>query len=257
MEQPAVRRQAAAAAGEAKALLLRYLRQEGMLDGVPWGVVDLGWRGRATGAMAEVVECNGGDRPVEFYLGLRAGAARPGALRTSWLFESPDRDDLVRGLRRVETLLESFAAGDHGVVLGYEADGDGRMVPVLQRRGNPGVAAWGLDTVREAVARFAEALVVEEDLVDPWADLRPAAAALLREFWTAPTVDEADAWGAFPHEDDPRGVQVRSLAAPVRLRTLPGLLRGATPESHWRAGQERISSPIALRIARAARRSLR
>jgi len=253
LEEPGGRRQIGLAATRSAASLTDYLRQQGLVDATPWGVVDLGWRARATGALADVVDGAGGARPSEFYLGLRAGSVSSYARRSAWLFESPGRDDLVRDLPRVETLLEAFAAGDHGVVLGYQRDHDGRMAPVLQRPDNPAVEAWGLDTMRGAVARFAEALLVDDVLVDPWADLRRVAGALLRELWAAPTAGEAAAWGAFPYEDDPRGVQVRLLASPLGLSTMPGLLRGSTPRSHWRVGQERISSPATLAVERTAR----
>ena len=118
---------------------------------------------------------------------------------------------------------------------------------------------WGLGTLRATVRAFAEELLLDADLVDPDADLRPAVTDALRLFWEQPTRAEAEAWGAFPWEDG-FGAETRhvSLARGLRLSDAGTLLRSGSPgrlhRASWRAGTLVLTSrPTRLLLRTLAR----
>jgi hypothetical protein len=62
------------------------------------------------------------------------------------------------------------------------------------------------------VGAFTENLLLDASLVNPGADVRPAIAKLLNDFWSNPSQDEAKAWGRFPYDD---GIGKESCISPV------------------------------------------
>ena len=63
---------------------------------------------------------------------------------------------------------------------------------------------------------FLEHLLLDKNLVNPWADMRPATAELLGAFWVNPSRLEAAVWGEFPYEDDQAGTYRKQI-----IRNLP------------------------------------
>ena len=52
---PVVADMVAARAEARREVVLAYLRQEGLTDGVPWGLVDLGWNGRLQSSLKSLI----------------------------------------------------------------------------------------------------------------------------------------------------------------------------------------------------------
>ena len=59
---------------------------------------------------------------------------------------------------------------------------------------------WGYPIVRETIYRFAENLLLDSSLINPWADVRAASVDLLKAFYYNPSFSEAKAWGDLPYE---------------------------------------------------------
>ena len=222
---------AAAAAPRAanRALLLAHLAQEGLLDGTPSAVVDLGWSGSLHDALSRLLAAEGAG-PVEGYLfGIERVKDRAWLERRHGYFFDHNRRIGADIFARVEDqrgFLEVFCAADHGTVTGLYA-ADGRIEAELDAAWAGPVAAWGLGTVRAAIAGFAEALALDAASAEAALALRPVIGALLRDFWLDPTPAEARAWGAFPFNlGEGHGSYVAALADPYGPADLARALKG-------------------------------
>ena len=125
--------------------------------------------------------------------------------------------------------LEVFCAADHGTVTGLRDGADGRIEVEIDPGWAGPVAAWGLGTVRAAIAAFAEALAPAPLSAADLRALRPVIGALLRDFWLHPEPAEARAWGAFPFNlGEGHGSFVAALAEPYGLADLARRSRAAS-----------------------------
>jgi len=235
-----------AQAAQGQPLLLKYLQQEGLLDDVPWAMVDIGWHGTLQDALGRLLAGAGGRAPHGFY----CGASGPpdnaqGGAREAYFADTraghepcghtPSGHTPDEVLARLVTPLEAFCMADHGQVLGYVQQ-DGKVQPVLGDTASDGLAAWGLPLVQETICRFARELA-RDGLSYPAQDLRPLALEGIRRFWSSPRPAEARAWGSLPCEDEGQryllaeGYSARQLAC--------ALASGSIERSHfhsWHAG---------------------
>jgi len=151
--------------------------------------------------------------------------------------------------------IELFCTADHGVVLGYEESGS-EVCPVLREGCNRAADQWGLALYQHTVRTFADHIALDNDLVNPRADLRVPLLELLRAFWLAPETAEAVAWGRFAFEDDQSGDSCHLLARPYHLSHLPAVcLQGRIPPRNsveWVQGSLALTRRpvrVVLRIA--------
>jgi FMN phosphatase YigB (HAD superfamily) len=257
---------------------LDYLRQEGLLEDVRSGVVDLGGVGSQARALHRLITRNGGSAPRLFFLGLDENTD-PG--RPPPAPDEPWRDETEcfvfdeqrgRGLpsfRGLRTAFQMFCGADHGTALGYERRGD-RLEPVLAGDENEPLQAWGLATLRETLREVASEVVLDEDLLDVGVSLAPTACAVVWEFIRHPTGEEARAWGAHPLEGgEVTAAAQKPLAGPyTRGAVVKALLDGSILAGRfpgyawhsWHEGSRAMSAPdlrAIIRTAEGARRWLR
>lgn len=252
--EPAIQAAVERSAAQRRAVFLGYLEQEGVFDGVPHGLVEIGWHGRIQAAVNRVIETEGHESAPWFYFGLNNDPPRPGMEQEAFFFDRRTGKELHYHLPRVIPMMESFCRADHGLTLEYREQ-DGRIGPVFQDDGYDQVVEWGLPRVQRTVQRYAEVLAESAPgLLGQ--ELRPSLLAVLRAFWFDPSPDEARSWGAFPFQPGIAGVDARqSLATPIGLRQVAAnLAQGRLPKSRWSswfAGSVAVSHPI-LRPALAA-----
>lgn len=246
-----------------RSLVRGYLEQEGLLDGGRFGIVDFGGVGSQMRALHALVTDAGKPAPRLFLVGvdrpedagLPAPSEEPAWLRDTECYLYDHRRELgIKRFRGFGTLVQMFCAADHDTVTGYRREGE-RVVPTLGGGSARLVQAWGLTTLRAAVTSVVEQVVLDEDLVDPRADLRAAACAVIAQFWAEPSVDEARAWGAFPFE----GAQAEG-SAPHPLAqgytwpsAIAGVLRRTFPDlgwQHWHEASVRLSPPVLRSLLR-------
>ena len=187
---------------EKQEVVIKYLRQEGVLEPIEWALVDLGWNGSLQNSLAVVLAGLREKPPLGFYFGL---AKRPAqnrfGPREGYFFDSRLNHGFVKEAARGEFVrLEMFCAGDHGTVTGFTDQGDS-VRPNLKEQRNQAVIDWGLPIIRETACRFVDNLLLDSTLVNSYADIREATVELLETFWLRPSFDEARAWGEFPWED--------------------------------------------------------
>jgi len=216
-------------------LCMEYLGNQGMLDGVPAAIVDIGWKGRLQTALARMLRGEHASGPITgFYMGLRE---RPDEAAIGPIFvylEGPDAGILN------PSLIELFTAADHGSTLGYERQQDGQIHPILAAA-EPATLEWGLGTLQEGINAFSANMidslaVLDEHPTRVIAGLRKSALLTLGRLIRRPEAQEAALLGAFPHAAGQFHHDLSELAPHIPIQSLlsallsPKALYGRT---HW------------------------
>jgi FMN phosphatase YigB (HAD superfamily) len=251
-----------------RALMIRYLRQEGLPDLTAWAMVDVGWVGRLQNALGRIFAPDEGTPPVGFYFGLRRNPpVTPSFGQQEAYFFNERRGvgfiDLLPH-QGVQILLEVFCSGDHGQVIGFEKKGE-EVCPILKDDLNPPLLDGGLELLRETIYCFIDHLLLDASLINVEADMRAATAEVLKAFWLRPAVAEARALAAFPCE-----IGFADDTSPVRLaegyrwqHVVPPLWPVPKHQSRlpmWPAGAQALTAPhvqVALKISTLASRACR
>jgi len=253
-----------------RALARGYLQQEGLLDGTPWAMVDIGWHGNLQRSLGRVLALGGSARPVTgFYFGLVPIAAVPaGDSASGYWNQLPARGHGV--LRLNHALWEIFLSADHGSVLGYR-EAAGRFVPELREVRNERALAWGLPTLQAAVLRFVEVLAEHFPAVSasgPAAagtaavrigggaaysphDWLAATRAVYLEFYRHPTRAEAATWGGIPFSGGQVEQDFHCLTPPRDGPLWRGIFQRDRPLYWWVEGTlaQRACWPLRLYLA--------
>lgn len=225
-----------------------YLRQEGLLDSAPYGVVDAGWSGRASAALDQLVREAGGTPGPHFYVG-QLGRSEEAALRAGvriepWLFDRQAAPASLGELTSPNVLVEMFCAGTTGRTVDYRRREDGVVEPVLDRPHNDEALAWGITTAHDLAVEVAGGVAATRPDRSRHVDLTPVVRRVLTLFWEHPTAAEVTAWGTFPGEEE-IWPPFMDLAQPVTTAGVLGRLRrGETmlrPNNTWRAGSVGVS----------------
>ncbi len=186
------------AAAAAREHLVGYLRQVGMMDGVPAAMVDIGWIGRMHVSLGKVLRAGGVEPPVGLFFGISGGAPNsPDGDREAYYFDARDPSGYASDIDAVVNMFDVFCTGFGGQTLRYERSPDGGFTPLFAADHDAAKSRWGLATLQGAVAHFTDVVVLDPDLVDVTADVRSGVDAVVRAFLDHPTAAEARAWGAF------------------------------------------------------------
>lgn len=209
-----------------------YLSAEGLCDGVPFGVVDTGWKGTSQKNLERILGTGTTLVPVTgFYLGLLppwSPAARGEMLGFSNQFGPLPltRDESHK------VLLELMAQGDHGQVARFR-DANGTWTPVFR---DPGpVNLEEIRSFQNAIMTFAQRML-DADLESPapTRDLSQIVLANYRNFHDDPSASEARVFGSMPHADQVLEHQHVPLCAAKSFReTLAALLNPQRRPPHW------------------------
>lgn len=257
LESPALRAEVRRRAVDRRDLLLEHLDQEGVTGPGRVGLVDVGWTGRASRCLEDVLVDAG--RPVpaaHMFIGLvgsapeRMGPELYGRSR-GWLIDEGRGRSRPAGVQDPVKILETFTMGREGTTIGFAREA-GRVVPLLAAPVNPASRSWAMDDYRQALAWSVEAFV--DGLPAHWdrfADLRPVVWRQLLDFWRRPSAEEARAWGSQHYGDDWSNSLSHPLATPLtvrRLLTRAGLgLPTWREPTYWLEGSVRVS-PSLLRM---------
>jgi FMN phosphatase YigB (HAD superfamily) len=204
LRDPEVEALVLARAAERRRTALGYLRQEGLFEGGPVAMVDVGWHGRLQRSLHSLLEIGAREagQPPPPLLGLYLGlVSRPAGLPADHLAAWLSETDQVNPV-----LLEIFCAADHGTTRHYEDRPEGGFRPVLAEAVDRRVLDWGLATLHDGIATFAAelgaALGRGQHPPERWAAvLRDVALAAFDLFRREPDEAEAEVFGAFPHSD--------------------------------------------------------
>lgn len=190
--------------------LAGYLRQEGLLEGVPWALVDSGWMGSTQETLAQALALLGAAQgPRGYYWGLYQA---PQLGRWACYSFSPGRE-LKRQAGFCPGFFEAALAAPQGMALGYE-ERRGRFIP---RLGDPPHGGTLSRELEELFADYGEKLLQEgapRNLLGRAAAELPRVSSLLEQLMTCPTRQEASAFGALPFWDSPLEGAAGPLASP-------------------------------------------
>jgi predicted HAD superfamily hydrolase len=191
-------------------MLIRYLEQEGLLGSSDWALVDTGWYGGSQRSLSTVLR--GLNRPaaLALYIAQFRMETDPqmGPYET-YLWDEAQRIGRPPEIPHFPTLVETLCPSDHGTVCGYREGADGRIEPNLKVHSIRSHARQ----LQRVIGAVAAQLRLDNELTNPWADLRPAILETLKLFWLSPTAAEARVWGGWPLETD-QGTACGQLARP-------------------------------------------
>lgn len=249
-----------------KDLVLEYLEQEGLFDGTPHAVIDVGWRGTQHDVLIELQREQQVAPAHGLFFGLDLSDSKWGDLRSAFYFDARrirlERAAAVRdpaatyhpprvpeakvGLapQHLYPLFEMFCAGREGSLQKYQREGR-RVVPVKDELRPREVEAWNLDLVYKVVAAFVANFEVDRGAL-PNVDVRGALADVIDLLWSTPTPLEAAAWGAFPWELGQGSSRCSCDFAPAYDHRFIGKRFGmnTTLATQWPAGSLRRSHPV-------------
>jgi FMN phosphatase YigB (HAD superfamily) len=234
-------------AGDHRALMVKYLEQEGVITDEPIAIVDQGTGGTLYNALSTVLDTVGQAPPMAFYFGIRSDVADQGfGFPEAYVRDEHHGTGFLRtpGLL---TMVEMACTADHGSVVGYEDLGS-RMAAQLSEPSNAAVVDWGFEVVRRTVRQVARELRIESPTDALAVDLRPSAIAVFESFWQGPTRSEATAWGRYPFED---GWGADSVSLPLAHKQGVRAAVRSQPHRHWwKAGAQALSGPVPRTLLR-------
>lgn len=239
---------------EERRLTLRYLEQEGMFDGTPFALVDLGSNATLHKALTEIVVSDGHPKPRSLYLRLTDVDSDDAERVEAYLLNLRSRTG--GDVAGIVTALEMFCTADHGTVVRYE-ERAGRVEPVVRGGMQDAVLEWGYRLIVDVVVRFAETAYLDRSVLDAWTDLRPALREVFNAFWLAPTRAEAERWGTFPFEDGwgEQSVFLQLSSPYVAAEVVGSLVRRRSPWHHrhdWKHGSIALSGSPTKQLMKTA-----
>ncbi|MDF1712080.1 MAG: hypothetical protein P1U90_07560, partial [Akkermansiaceae bacterium] len=205
----------------ARSLTLAYLREQGLLNGDRFALVDIGWVGRSQVSLDTILKSDGSEGvPMGLYFGLnheRILSRRDGQERRAFLIG----DHCGRGTG-LDTFshhfLESLFSAPHGTTEGYRMDADGSH-PVLGEYSKKEMDDWGMPILEEVVERYtAELLLAHRIPTVTHKALSDLVYEILEDLDHRPEAEEALALGGFVCERDSVSLQQQHcLASPIEM----------------------------------------
>lgn len=200
-----------------------YLRQEGLMDGASYAIVDSGWTGSMQRSLRQLLESAGyTERLNGFYFGMFANPKEPrdGEYFT-WYFNA--NTSKINKIFFCNNLFECMLSAPHGMTVGYKEE-SGNYLPILKNEPSPAALEQIYEQINGILA-FADAalpLVVLENF-NP-SRLYKLTQKLLRRLMVHPTQKEAEIYGQFAFCDDVTEEYHMPLADKVQLGNLSGYM---------------------------------
>ncbi|MCC7052644.1 MAG: hypothetical protein IT355_05215 [Gemmatimonadaceae bacterium] len=233
-----------------RALLWKYLRQEGVLAPGRIALVDIGWSGTIQKALVGAASLQHHPLDVHgYYLGtLRAIEADLGGSRaTGFLFDAGAPERQARAILHLRQLVEFICTTESGSLRGFAADG-ARVVPVHGAVDHPEGQRAHIAQVREGVLTFARGLVQERRMFGALPMTADAALRHLDRTILQPTAEEAQQIGDLRHGE---GLGTDGLRAFARFRDgpfSPSSLMRDHADAYWPTGLLARREPAALAL---------
>ena len=240
IQEPDVSARVLRNACEAREASLSYFRQEGLLDGDRWALVDVGWTLRAQAALRKILASAGQTHTAGYYLGLsrRRYSSFDYGRAAGWLLEEAEAESPDRGVAALfenKGLIDQlFTMADHGSTRGYRWEG-GVVVPDLASMGSSTRRDVFLTAVRRTVVDFADEVASDEQLSSHVDEFRGAARRAVNAYLTQPRRSDAEAITWMSISDDPNELRAVPLARPLGPRH--GLRVASTLLSRLRADE--------------------
>ncbi len=226
----------------------RYLREQGLADQVPAGLVDCGWSGSWTDIIGGLAETQGGMKPRVFFIGRRKRPEPEFCETFAWMFDH----QTGRGLKTIpdyfHVVVEFLLTANHGRTTGFE-EKEGRMHPKLAAVDWQGFEPESWRVYRSAMLNYAAAYAQQMRPGREPADLRAVLNELVVLFWEQPGLEEADFFaghtiGLSPSRTNTKPLARAYAAGDVLRLALRGKLPGYPP-FWWHEGAQALSGQAA------------
>lgn len=224
-------------------ILLRYLKQEGLTDGVADAIVDSGWIGTIQDCLTRACVLAGREQPLDgYYFGLYSLPSGTDRDRYHCYYFTPE-GEIRRKAHFSSSLFEAVFTAPHGMTVGYR-ETNGFYTPLYAPVPDP--ATEHFHAIAGPILAYARRLAAHtppEAFRNPdFVSNRTVLAKLIRLFMCMPTRGEANFFGSIPFSSEASDTGSQVLAArltPQELRAWRLTRRHAgTParESAWYAG---------------------
>lgn len=182
-----------------------YFAQEGMLENISFGFVDLGWTGSVLKALNDLLSSANVQTKKDiqgFYFALKQRVNLPPNSLSAYYF-----DNLKPNIKRLmvcqcSELFEALVAADHGSTVKYEKANE-KYIPVLRNHENKETLEWGIHSYQEAITLFTNIFSsnLEKSLfiTDHSEEI---CNILLKIFVNTPSRLEAEVFGKLQHSQD-------------------------------------------------------
>ncbi|MCK5580781.1 MAG: glycosyltransferase [Candidatus Omnitrophica bacterium] len=234
-----------------------YFEQEGLLEDISFGVVDLGWKGSLQEAMKKILISAGQDPHKDlygFYFGVTSSDQRviiPNNHKAGYYF-SPDIAQKTCPVNwEAMYILELFITADHGLTLSYSRQSQNAWEPVLKEKENKDALQWGLMHLRQGIYDFYDHLPAAIlDNVGCLIDnkFKDCMTEMLTAIQARPELDEAVALGDYFLKRDVAETYAMRFAPSFKIFDVCRFV-GALDKTlitHWFEGS-RVRSPLLLR----------
>ncbi|HZY26220.1 MAG TPA: hypothetical protein VFE71_10360, partial [Bacteroidales bacterium] len=208
-QEPEISNLVIATAKNCRSKIISYFKQEGLDDGIPFGLVDIGWRCSLQKALSDLL-CKAGIYPENGTYGFYFGVQRhvkglPTDRSFAYYYDVANSSARRRQFGEhiyEKNLLEVFTAADHGSTIRFEKDG-GKYIPILRETINSKALNWGLRVQQEAIVKFTEnfSSVIHIDDCKPELFLY-VCESVLETFIDIPSREEASSFGSFNFAGD-------------------------------------------------------
>jgi predicted HAD superfamily hydrolase len=184
---------------------IEYFRQEGMMDGTTFAIVDIGWNGRLQISLNKILNAakmypKTGITGFYFGLSRRAKAFDKDCLQAYFYDKNSDvsREQAIQ-----HALIEVFVSADHGSTIGFEEANNSAYRPILKSMENKKAIDWGVVSQQSASVIYAELVteVLSRDVCKPDYFVQ-ITEDLLKLFTKTPTQSEADVYGRISMTED-------------------------------------------------------
>lgn len=239
-------------AADRRAILIKYLEQEGLLDGRRWALCDVGWQGSIQNALSALLAHvpRAPKQMKGFYFGLD---------EQNLLVPRTDAEAFLGSdISGLVWMIEAFCASEDGSVDRFE-EADGAVVPHFRSQRDEHHTEWRASIQREAILEFVRELTQTLDSKDVEAGVVTSAAAAkalsaLDLFRRTPGFAEAGAYGRLQSSAVPTHNAMLEGAPDLPLPRLLAWLflreRSGVPWISW--PQASIQRSTQSRILRAA-----
>ncbi|ABW30521.1 HAD family hydrolase [Acaryochloris marina] len=211
---------------------LGYFSQEGMLDEISYGFVDLGWTGSVLKALGDLLK---GERlqPNKeiqgFYFALKQRVDLPSESLAAYYYDNLNPKFKRLLVCQSSELFEALVAADHGSTVKYEKQNE-RYIPILRNSEKKEILDWGIHAYQKSILSFSNILLlnVEENLFSSY-DSLTISDSLLNLFVKSPSRLESEVFGQLQHSQDMVEAQLFYLAPKLSAKDFLYLLVQGNP----------------------------
>lgn len=204
---------------------LNYFRQEGLMEEVKWGIVDLGWQCRTQNSIRKIFNSIGlTERTISgFYFGLNPTKfdENNNNDKRAFFFGLNPPEKLLKFGFRLTRIMEILTAGDHGLTLSYNRDKKGIWHPKLKELRNEKALNWGLEYLRGGIFQFLSFInpATIEELANYINNYQNVVLPLIRLLLFTPSREEAEAIGDYPYYGGLTEIDAKTFAPPFSILT--------------------------------------